>query len=84
MFRKHLKQAIDLAKQEYIVTLGIKPTRPATGYGYICKDEFVSGDGIKAFKVKEFKEKPDRKTAEEYVGSGYHDGRTKNVRSRPL
>lgn len=69
LFRKHLKQAFVLAKKNYIVTLGIKPTRPATGYGYICKDEFITGEEIKAYKVKEFKEKPDRKTAEEYVSS---------------
>ena len=72
LFRKHLKQAIALAKQNYIVTLGIQPTRPATGYGYLCKDDFVSGEDIKAFKVKEFKEKPDRKTAEEYINSGQY------------
>ncbi len=70
LFRKHLKKAIDLANDKYIVTLGIKPDRPATGYGYIRKGEAVSDGSIQAYKVKEFKEKPDRKTAEEYVDSG--------------
>ncbi len=70
LFRKHLKRAIELANENYIVTLGIKPDRPATGYGYIRKGEEVTDGTIKAFKVKEFKEKPDRKTAEEYIETG--------------
>lgn len=70
LFRKHLKKAIELAKENFIVTLGIKPDRPATGYGYIRKGDAVKNGPIQAYKVKEFKEKPDRKTAEEYVDSG--------------
>ncbi len=50
-----------------IVTLGIKPTRPDTGYGYIeVNDEDVS----EVLKVKRFREKPDLNTAESYVASG--------------
>ena len=52
------------------MTLGIKPNRPATGYGYIRKGEAINNGLIQAYKVREFKEKPDRKTAEEYVNSG--------------
>ena len=70
LFRIHLKKAFALANQNYIVTLGVKPNRPATGYGYIRKGELVDGDGIPSFKVKEFKEKPDRKTAESYLSTG--------------
>lgn len=55
-------EAVKLAGEEaakgFIVTLGIKPTRPETGYGYI------EADGI---CVKSFKEKPDLKTAEKYA-----------------
>ncbi|MGO0122947.1 mannose-1-phosphate guanylyltransferase/mannose-6-phosphate isomerase [Desulfothermobacter acidiphilus] len=52
---------------EYLVTFGIKPDRPHTGYGYI-----KPGKALKAgFKVEEFKEKPDAASAAEYVARGY-------------
>ncbi|HVP94364.1 MAG TPA: mannose-1-phosphate guanylyltransferase/mannose-6-phosphate isomerase [Methanoregulaceae archaeon] len=52
---------------DYLVTFGIRPTHPDTGYGYIA-----SGEGIPpGYLVHEFKEKPDRITAEHYVKSGY-------------
>jgi mannose-1-phosphate guanylyltransferase len=69
LFRKHLNKAIKLAEQNHIVTLGIKPTRPATGYGYIKKENLFIKDEIPAFKVEEFKEKPDRQTAEDYIAT---------------
>ena len=50
-----------------IVTIGIEPFRPDTGYGYICAEEKAPGEIV---KVKEFKEKPDLKTAEEYLAAG--------------
>ena len=50
-----------------IVTLGIRPTGPATGYGYIRAE----GAGADIRKVQEFKEKPDLATAEKYVAAGY-------------
>ena len=51
-----------------IVTLGIKPTRPETGYGYIQADLTTSSLRNKEiYRVDSFKEKPDLKTAEEYV-----------------
>jgi len=52
---------------EKIVTIGIKPTRPETGYGYICA-ESVAEDKI--VKVSSFREKPDLATAEKYVAEG--------------
>lgn len=70
LFRIHLKKAIELANQNYIVTLGIKPNRAATGYGYIRKGDIVDNNGISSFRAKEFKEKPDRKTAEGYLSTG--------------
>lgn len=71
-FRKHLKIAVELASKNNIVTLGIKPTRPATGYGYIHKDmdSIVLEGEIPALKVRAFKEKPDEKTATGYLESG--------------
>jgi mannose-1-phosphate guanylyltransferase len=67
-FKAKLAKAIDIAASgENIVTLGIQPTRPETGYGYIqTGSEF--GDG--AVRVQRFREKPDAKTAEEYVKAG--------------
>lgn len=50
-----------------IVTIGIKPCRPETGYGYIAAGEEVDQD---IRKVDEFKEKPDLKTAQQYVDAG--------------
>lgn len=55
-----------LAREGYIVTFGIKPDYPETGYGYINTSEKL-GDG---FKVKEFVEKPDLETAEKYLRDG--------------
>ncbi len=52
---------------EYLVTFGIQPTSPHTGYGYIHRGTKIA-DGV--YDVKEFKEKPDEATAEEYVASG--------------
>ena len=48
-----------------IVTIGIKPSRPETGYGYIAAVEPTSVDEI--YKVEAFKEKPNLKTAEQYL-----------------
>lgn len=66
-FRKSVEEAIRVARTGYIVTLGIKPTRPETGYGYIRVGEGLSGE---AFKVGAFVEKPNRETAEGYLAAG--------------
>ncbi|MCQ2119667.1 MAG: mannose-1-phosphate guanylyltransferase [Bacteroidales bacterium] len=50
-----------------IVTVGITPTRPETGYGYICAEDKVYDEVV---KVREFKEKPDLATAETYLEAG--------------
>lgn len=55
------------ADNDALVTLGIEPSRPDTGYGYIQMDREAS-PGI--FKVKRFAEKPDLATAREFVASG--------------
>ena len=51
-----------------IVTIGIKPSRPETGYGYIAAAEPTSVDEI--YKVEAFKEKPNLETAEQYLAVG--------------
>lgn len=65
-FLSTVKKGEKLAEQGYIVTFGIKPDYPETGYGYINTLEELQ-DG---FKVKEFVEKPDLETAEKYLEAG--------------
>lgn len=65
-FEASLRVAVRMAKEGFIVTLGIPPTRPETGYGYIQLGWPLSGG---ARRVAAFKEKPDRATAEGYVSS---------------
>ena len=66
-FVNYLQQALAFTEQnDALVTLGIQPTRPDTGYGYI---NFSEGDSA-VHKVIEFKEKPDVETAKKYVTSG--------------
>lgn len=67
-FTRSLHDAIEVADKGSIVVLGIKPTKPDTGFGYIKKD--TSEDGHHSFKVLNFTEKPDLKTAETYLKSG--------------
>lgn len=66
-FQKLIMQAEQTAKQGSIVTLGIKPTKPETGYGYI---EAAENKEDVAVKVLSFKEKPNLETAEKYLGAG--------------
>jgi mannose-1-phosphate guanylyltransferase/mannose-6-phosphate isomerase len=60
-------EAGKLAQQGWLVTFGIAPTRPETGFGYIEAGEAL---GASAFKVQRFVEKPDAATAEELLKSG--------------
>ncbi len=71
-FQKTLATAFEVAENgEYLVTVGIKPNNPATGYGYIQKGERLRPAGVDAiFEVKRFVEKPDLPTAEKYLQSG--------------
>jgi len=56
---------------EVLATIGLKPTRPETGYGYIKCGAKESGEGkLSVFEVDSFVEKPDRDTAVKYVESG--------------
>ncbi|RAI91673.1 mannose-1-phosphate guanylyltransferase [Algoriphagus yeomjeoni] len=60
-YQKAVKRAIQLAKEGYIVTFGLKPSRPETGFGYIE----AAGE-----EVKGFREKPNLETAEDFLKSG--------------
>ena len=67
-FRRVIGNALSFTeKSDAIVTIGIKPSRPETGYGYVEAADAVSGE-IK--KVAAFKEKPSREVAEQYVTAG--------------
>lgn len=68
-FRQTLKGAVAAAEEtDALVTIGIRPTFPSTGYGYI-KNTAVEGKPW--HRVEEFVEKPDEETAERYVAEGY-------------
>jgi len=72
-FVKALEAAGDLADLGGIVTLGIVPTRPETGYGYIRRGEgHADVKGLSAYEVSEFVEKPDLEKAHNYLDSGQY------------
>ena len=69
-FRRIIDKAMLFsAQRDRIVTIGIKPTRPETGYGYIAADETVT-EMTEVLKVKAFREKPNLETAREYLATG--------------
>jgi mannose-1-phosphate guanylyltransferase len=63
-----VRTAIEGAKSGYLMTVGIEPTRPETGYGYIKRAEDGGSGGI--IQVEEFVEKPQYEVAQSYVESG--------------
>ena len=73
-FRLTLTDAIKVAsREEVIVTMGIQPTFPATGFGYIDAGEALETHTVTLFnKAKRFVEKPDAYTAARYVESGHY------------
>ena len=66
-FQHAVSQAKDLAEQGFLVTFGIVPTEPETGYGYIKRSTENAGP---AYKVASFVEKPNLETAESYLRTG--------------
>lgn len=70
-FRQVLKAAEDVAGDGYLVTLGVGPDRPHTGYGYIQRGAGLgSRHGFDVYEVARFVEKPRRETAEQYLAQG--------------
>ena len=68
-FRFLVTRALDAARQGYLATVGVVPTRPETGYGYIQRGaELAAG----VFRAARFVEKPVRPVAEQYVAGGQH------------
>ena len=68
-FHKSIKHANALAEDGKLVTFGIVPSSPHTGYGYIRRGEQLNQSET-GFAVNEFVEKPDLKTAQEYLANG--------------
>ncbi len=67
-FAKDIQSCFEAAKCDNILlTLGIEPTFPNTGYGYIESDKY---DGSAIVKVKQFREKPDYETAKKFIAAG--------------
>jgi mannose-1-phosphate guanylyltransferase len=67
-FIKNVRDAVSTAQSGYLVVFGIKPSRPDIGYGYIHQGAKMKH----AYKVKQFCEKPDQKTAKKFVKSENH------------
>ena len=67
-FQRVINNALQFTeKKDVIVTIGIKPNRPETGYGYV---EFDNGNDNDILAVSQFREKPDFETAKEYLAAG--------------
>ena len=72
-FRDILRAASDVAADGYLVTLGIPPTGPDVGFGYIQSGETIrekTEAGVPVYLVRQFKEKPSREVAEQYLRDG--------------
>ena len=72
LFQKCILSAVSQAERErQLITFAIKPTYPATAYGYLeCGEQTYVDDGIEHLKVLSFKEKPEAATAADYLRSG--------------
>jgi mannose-1-phosphate guanylyltransferase/mannose-6-phosphate isomerase len=74
-FHQALRTGVHFAEQGYLITFGIVPEAPETGYGYIQKGKALSSDGnpenlSEAVAIAQFVEKPDLDTARQYLASG--------------
>jgi mannose-1-phosphate guanylyltransferase/mannose-6-phosphate isomerase len=70
-FRSVVDEAVSLADRGYLVTFGVHPTHPETGFGYIRKG--VSIPNSTGFEIAQFVEKPDQDTAQDYFESGDYE-----------
>jgi mannose-1-phosphate guanylyltransferase len=69
IFHKAIDSASYYANRDHLVTFGIVPASPETGYGYIQRGDSLNVDIHPAFRVRRFVEKPNKETAQEYVDS---------------
>jgi mannose-1-phosphate guanylyltransferase len=73
LFHHLLSAAFAVAAEGFLVTLGIEPLSASTAYGYIHQGELLSDKfGYPAYKVRQFKEKPDEDTAQGFIREGGH------------
>jgi mannose-1-phosphate guanylyltransferase len=73
-FRKVVSFGVNCLKDlpDMLLTIGIMPSHPETGYGYIAPFEKIKeAEGLSLFRVESFHEKPDAAKANEYIGRGY-------------
>ncbi len=72
-FQDVVKAGVAVARQDYLVTLGISPTFPSTGYGYIQFGESLGEfEGQAVYRAVKFKEKPSLPQAEQFLAGGDH------------
>ncbi|KAA6181875.1 mannose-1-phosphate guanylyltransferase/mannose-6-phosphate isomerase [Thiohalocapsa marina] len=71
-FRAAVADGCLLAEQGAVITFGVVPNQPETGYGYIRQGAPLAHEGLqgRAFRLQAFVEKPDRATADDYLASG--------------
>ena len=69
-FRETVQRALPAARAGYLVTFGVVPQSPETGYGYIRRGSAPLSESADAFPIARFVEKPDRATAEGFLTSG--------------
>ena len=70
-FLSAVAEAVEVARNDYLVTIGIAPSHPSTGFGYIrLGDKLSIKQAPNARLVSSFKEKPDARTAAQYIGTG--------------
>jgi mannose-1-phosphate guanylyltransferase / mannose-6-phosphate isomerase len=71
-FADYVRSSEEIARKGLLLTFGVNPDKPETGYGYIKKgQEHKSSSDVEYFDVAEFAEKPDIETAKTYLGGGY-------------
>lgn len=70
VFSSSLEKASRAAEKGHIVTIGIQPDRPETGYGYIEKTKWEIGNIGEVYQVNSFYEKPDAELAQTYIDTG--------------
>jgi mannose-1-phosphate guanylyltransferase len=71
LYQQLLQTAYEIAQDNYLVTLGVTPTYPATGFGYIQQEEKLGRThGLDIYRVAQFKEKPDLEQAKRMLADG--------------
>jgi mannose-1-phosphate guanylyltransferase/mannose-6-phosphate isomerase len=69
-YRDYVGTAVEAASEDFIVILGVVPAHPDTGYGYIRRGRRLARPAAGAYRVDQFTEKPDERTAERYLDDG--------------